>query len=81
MNELTSTWNNYTNYQGAQEFMNVSRERYGAGCTIELAVGEYVAEMAPEWVENRASMEFCSIEYVRRHLIAYLESTHGDEWD
>lgn len=75
----TDTWNGMTNYQLPQEFMDISRQRWGVEVTIDAAVRAYVDEIAPDWAGEGLTVE--EAEDVCGNLVAYLDRTRGVEWD
>ncbi len=77
---ITETWNGYVN-QSAQQF--VTGMRQDGFTTVETMVDAYVEQlpsMATNWSpEDREAFEQ-EREDIRVSLVAYLERTHGEEW-
>lgn len=75
------TWNGLTNYQGAQEFMDLSRQELGADVTIEAAVAAYVRDLPDMFPDPDGEWTQDDLDAAAASLCAYLENTRGVEWD
>lgn len=80
MRTSSETWNEYTNYQTPQEFMNISRQNGHSDPreAVEVYMREYAAYLR-ESINPDLSDE--DIRNTIESMVDYLETSRGEEWN